>query len=150
MINPGEAFYLISREAAWLVCYTNRRPEVVIVSPELYNQLVETYLITCHILQNARKIDHEMRMCGMRLDVGREMRGMKFILGNEYDLEEISGRKENTHEQKDEGVDHPEAGRGADLAVREVPVPDGQLGAEAAGVQAGADDLRPGCSGSEV
>lgn len=147
---PEEAFYLISREAARFECYTNMRPDVIVVSPDLYNRLVATYLITCHVLQNAHQIGHEMRMCGMRLDVGRGMRGMKFILGNEYDLEEISGRKENTHEQKDEGVDHPEAGRGADLAVREVPVPDGQLGAEAAGVPAGADDLRPGRSGSEV
>ena len=150
MINPGEAFYLISREAARFECYTNRRPEVVIVSPELYNQLVATYLITCHMLQNARKVDHEMKMCGMRLDVGREMRGMTFVLGNEYDLEEISGRKENAHGQKDEGTDHPAAGRGADLAVREVPIPDRQLGVETAGVQAGTDNLRPGCSGSEV
>ena len=147
---PEEAFYLISREAARFECYANMRPDVIVVSPDLYNRLVATYLITCHVLQNEHQIGHEMRMCGMRLDVGREMRGMKFILGNEYDLEEISGRKENTHEQKDEGADHPEAGRGADLAVREVPVPDGQLGAEAAGVPAGADDLRPGRSGSEV
>ena len=150
MMIPEEAFYLISREAARFECYTNMRPEVIVVSRGLYDALMRSFLVTAHLIPSTEFIGTEERLFGMRLECNPIQHGMKFVLGMEFDLDEMSGRRREEHGQKDQGVDHPEAGRGADLAVREVPVPDGELGAEAAGVPAGADDLRPGRSGSEV
>jgi len=149
-MTPGEMCWQINRAAAIHEMKTGERPEVIVVSRDLYYELTRTLMVVAHLVQDTEKIGHEERLYGMRLDVNPMQRGMKFILGMEFDLEEMSGRRREEHGQEDQGADHPEAGRGADLAVREVPVPDGQLGAEAAGVPAGADDLQPGHPGSEV
>lgn len=149
-MTPGEMCWQINRAAAIHEMKTGERPEVIVVSRDLYCELTRTLMVVAHLVQDTEKIGHEERLYGMRLDVNPMQRGMKFILGMEFDLEEMSGRRREEHGQEDQGADHPEAGRGADLAVREVPVPDGQLGAEAAGVPAGADDLQPGHPGSEV
>ena len=149
-MTPGEMCWQINRAAAIHEMKTGERPEVIVVSRDLYYELSRTLMVVAHLGQDTEKIGHEERLYGMRLDVNPMQRGMKFVLGMEFDLEEMSGRRREEHGQEDQGADHPEAGRGADLAVREVPVPDGQLGAEAAGVPAGADDLQPGHPGSEV
>ena len=142
--------YLISRAAATCEMRTGDRPDVIEVSRDLYNMLMYSFMVTAHVVQKEEVVGSEERLFGMKLEVNPLKEGMKFILGTEFDLEEMSGRRRKEHGQEDQGADHPEAGRGADLAVREVPVPDGQLGAEAAGVPAGADDLQLGHPGSEV
>lgn len=149
-MTPGEMCWQINRAAAIHEMKTGERPEVIVVSRDLYYELTRTLMVVAHLVQDTEMIGHEERLYGMRLDVNPMQRGMKFVLGMEFDLEEMSGRRREEHGQEDQGADHPKAGRGADLAVREVPVPDGQLGAEAAGVPAGADDLQPGHPGSEV
>lgn len=149
-MTPGEMCWQINRAAAIHEMKTGERPEVIVVSRDLYYELTRTLMVVAHLVQDTEKIGHEERLYGMRLDVNPMQRGMKFVLGMEFDLEETSGRRREEHGQEDQGADHPEAGRGADLAVREIPVPDGQLGAEAAGVPARADDLQPGHPGSEV
>ena len=149
-MTPGEMCWQINRAAAIHEMKTGERPEVIVVSRDLYYELTRTLMVVAHLVQDTEKIGHEERLYGMRLDINPMQRGMKFVLGMEFDLEEMSGRRREEHGQEDQGADHPEAGRGADLAVREVPVPDGQLGAEAAGVPAGTDDLQPGHPGSEV
>ena len=146
-MTPGEMCWQINRAAAIHEMKTGERPEVIVVSRDLYYELTRTFMVVAHLVEDTEKIGNEERLFGMRLDVNPMQRGTKFILGMEFELEE-KGREE--HGQEDQGADHPEAGRGADLAVREVSVPDGQLGAEAAGVPAGADDLQPGHPGSEV
>ena len=146
-MTPGEMCWQINRAAAIHEMKTGERPEVIVVSRDLYYELTRTFMVVAHLVEDTEKIGHEERLFGMRLDVNPMQRGTKFILGMEFELGE-KGREE--HGQEDQGADHPEAGRGADLAVREVSVPDGQLGTEAAGVPAGADDLQPGHPGSEV
>lgn len=149
-MTPGEMCWQINRAAAIHEMKTGERPEVIVVSRDLYYELSRTLMVVAHLVQDTEKIGHEERLYGMRLDINPMQRGMKFVLGMEFDLEEMSGRRREEHGKEDQGADHPKAGRGADLAVREVSVPDGQLGAEAAGVPAGADDLQPGHPGSEV
>lgn len=149
-MTPGEMCYQINRAAAIHEVKTGERPEVIVVSRGLYDVLMRSFLVTAHLIPSTEFIGTEERLFGMRLEVNPIQHGMKFVLGMEFDLDEVSGRRREEHGQEDQGADHPEAGRGADLAVREVPVPDGQLGAEAAGVPAGADDLQPGHPGNEV
>ena len=149
-MTPGEMCHQIIRAAAIHEMKTGEHPEVIVASRDLYDALMRSFLVTAHLIPSTEFIGTEERLFGMRLECNPIQHGMKFVLGMEFDLDEMSGRRREEHGQKDEGADHPEAGRGADLAVREVPVPDGQLGVEVAGVPAGADDLRPGRSGSEV
>lgn len=149
-MTHGEMCWQINRAAAIHEVRTGERPEVIVVSRDLYYELSRTLMVVAHLVEDAEKIGHEERLFGMRLEMNPLQRGMRFILGEEYSLDEKSERRSGEHGQEYQGADHPDAGRGADLAVREVPVPDGQLGTDTAGVPAGADDLRPGRPGSEV
>ena len=106
-MTPGEMCWQINRAAAIHEMETGKRPEVIVVSRDLYYELSRTLMVVAHLVEDTEKIGHEERLFGMRLDVNPMQRGMKYILGMEFELED-KGREE--HEQIH---DHREPGEGS-------------------------------------
>ena len=102
--------YLINRAAATQEMRTGDRPDVIVASRDLYDMLMCSFMVTAHMVQNAEAISHEERLFGMKLEVNPLQHGLKFILGTEFDLDEMNGKRREGHEQIH---DHREPGEGS-------------------------------------
>ena len=102
--------YLISRAAATCEMRTGDRPDVIEVSRDLYNMLMYSFMVTAHVVQKEEVVGSEERLFGMKLGVNPLKEGMKFILGTEFDLDEMNGKRRERHEQLH---DHREPGEGS-------------------------------------
>ncbi len=100
-MTPGEMCHLIIRAAAIHEMKTGECPEVIVVSRELYDALTRSLLVTAHLIQSTEFIGTEERLFGMRLECNPIQHDMKFVLGIEFDLDEMSGRRREEHGQED-------------------------------------------------
>ena len=102
--------YLINRAAVTCEMRTGDRPDVIVVSRDLYNMLMYSFMVTAHVVQKEEVVGSEERLFGMKLEVNPLKEGMKFILGTEFDLDEMNGKRRERHEQLH---DYREPGEGS-------------------------------------
>ena len=117
-MTPGEMCYRINRAAAMHEVRTGERPEVIVVSRDLYYILQGSVMVTAHLIQDTKCITAEERLFGMRLEFNPMQRGMNFILGEKYDLGEPCEKRGEEYGQENQGEDHQAPGRGTALADR--------------------------------
>ena len=118
--------YLINRAAVMQEFRTGVRPDAITVSRAMFDQLAESFMIVLKMLtidQAAPTVDHEMRLCGMTLEMNPLMNDTEFVLGTKYDLKTLETHRREEDEQL-HGYREPGEGSGdGDHGERDQLVP---------------------------
>ena len=101
-MNVGRMIYMIEAAATEQECKTGARPDAIVVSMVIYRELMGSFLVTCHQVEEPEKIKAEERLCGMVLECNPYMKGSDFIPGNRYDIDKLDeywrARYEQVHD----------------------------------------------------
>ena len=88
-MNGAETAYLVNMAATIHETECNERPEVVVMSSEMFYKLAESSMILARRVDRKDRICPEARLMGMRVEESPVMRSGTIILGREYDLEKL-------------------------------------------------------------
>lgn len=88
-MNSAETAYLVNMAATIHEMECHERPEVVVMSREMFYKLAESSMILVRRVDQKDRICPEARLMGMRVEESSVMKSGTIILGREYDLEKL-------------------------------------------------------------